>query len=280
MSNMVEITDIKDIQKLLYGITEEFHNLCEKHGLYYCAFGGTMLGAVRDGGIIPWDDDIDVCMPRGDYEKLRKIVESEYSNRFELHDSTTENYIYCFSKFCLKSTLLTENNIRDKFSKGMLYIDVFPIDGYPPENEEKAHFNKLRFYRKARCHSVYKAGISKTWWKIPHSVYLILKYIPYRIIGCKYFVSKEIEEAKKYDFSKCEYVSMQGAGWCERGKLAKSVFLNRQLYRFGDMQIYGICDYDEHLTRLYGDYMTPPPEKSRVSNHSYNLYVDKDEVRL
>ena len=69
---------------------------------------------------------------------------------------------------------------------------------------------------------------------------------------------------------------MQGAGWNEKGKLLKETFLNRRLYDFDGIQVWGITDYDEHLKRLYGDYMTPPPEEKQVSNHSYKLYVKKE----
>ena len=101
-------------------------------------------------------------------------------------------------------------------------------------------------------------------------------YLLYRIIGYKYFLTKLIKENQKYDFDSSQYVLMEGAGWYEKGKLKKETFMKRKLYRFGDLEVWGIEDYDEHLTRLYGDYMTPPPEEKRKSNHSYDLYLEKE----
>lgn len=274
--DMVEVADTSDIQKLLYYLMKEFHEICEQHDLYYCIFGGTMLGAVRHQTIIPWDDDIDVCMPRGDYEKFCRIVNEKYIDNFIVKCYPQKDYVYNFAKFCLKDSVLVERDFLPSVAKLMLYIDVFPVDGYPSEQTEKKHFDKLRFYKKARCKSIYRIVPSKTWWKKPYALFTYVKRLPYRMIGYKYFIKKEIEENKKYDFDACEYVSMQGAGWNEKGKLPKKVFMDRKLYQFGKLQVWGISDYDEHLTRLYGDYMTPPPKEKQISNHSYKLYVNKE----
>ena len=110
----------------------------------------------------------------------------------------------------------------------MLYIDVFPVDGYPPLDDEKKHFDKLRSYKRARCRSIYKITVSKIWWKKPFAFFRLFKYLPCRLIGYKHFIKKEIDEVKKYSFDDCIYVSMQGAGWNEKGKLEKDIFLSRK----------------------------------------------------
>ena len=272
-NSMVEVKDIREIQKHLYNLLSVFHDICEKNNLYYCVFGGTLLGAVRHEAIIPWDDDIDVCMPRKDYERFCNIVNEKYSEKYAVKIYPQDGYVYYYAKFCLKDSLLIEKWLLPRFSKLMLYIDVFPIDGYPPLEKEKKHFDKLRKLKKRRCKSSYKIIASKTWWKKPYVIVKAFEYPLYRLIGYKHFIGKEIEESKKYDFESSEYVSMQGAGWCERGKLKKEILMHRKLYKFGDLQVWGISDYDEHLTKLYGDYMTPPPKEKRVSNHNYNLFV-------
>lgn len=278
VSEMIEIDKTEDIQQLLYRLMKAFHEICEENHLYYVIFGGTMLGAVRHQGMIPWDDDIDVCMPRKDYEAFCKIVESRYNEKYVVKHYPQENYIYDFAKFCLKDSCLIEYTLRKPLSKLMLYLDVFPVDGYPPEKQEKEHFDKLRFYHKARGYACCRAIASHTWWKKPYVIVKYFRYLPYRIIGYRYFLEKSILERQKYAFDDCEYVAMQGAGWNEKGKLLKKTFLDRRLYQFGDLQVWGIADYDEHLTRLYGDYMTPPPESKRISNHSYKLYVKKEYI--
>ena len=270
-----EIEKISDIQELLYDLMREFHSICEKHNLYYVVFGGTMLGAVRHKGIIPWDDDIDVCMPRDDYNKFCKIVGLDYHKKFCIKSYPQDCCVWNYAKFCRTDTLLVEDELLPKLSKHMLFIDVFPVDGYPTHNKEKKHFKKLNRYKSARWKAVCRISSTKLWYKFLYEHFM---HFPYRLIGYKYFIKKYIKESTKYNFENCDYVSMQGAGWNEKGKLSKDVFLNRKLYKFGDFEVWGISDYDGHLTKLYGDYMTPPPKEKQVSNHSYKLYIKEEKT--
>lgn len=270
-SEVVEVTELKDMQNLLYGMMKDLHDICQRHNLYYVIFAGTMLGAIRHQAIIPWDDDIDICMPRGDYEKFCRIINKQYSEKYTVKVHPQENYAYPFAKFCLNDSLLIETMMLPKYSRLMLYIDVFPLDGYPSEDEETKHFKKIRHYKSARCMSVMRVGVSRTWWKKPYALVHYLRFLPYRLIGYEHFLKKELEETERYDYNASEILSI---GDCfQKGKIEKSVFENRRLYSFGALQLWGIADYDAHLTRLYGDYMTPPPMDKRVTHHFYKLYV-------
>lgn len=274
-SEIREVKELCEIQSLLYNLLAAFHKVCEDNGLYYVVFGGTMLGAVRHQAMIPWDDDVDVCMPRDDYEKLCRIVND--SEQYVIKNYPQDGYAYDYAKFCMKDSCLVETEMRKKLSMLKLYIDVFPVDGYPPQEEEKEHFRKLKAYNNARSNAVKKAVPSKTWWKKPYAVVKFIKYLPYRLIGYKYFTGKAVEERQRYDLKTSQYVAMQGAGWNERGKLEKEILYQRKLYAFGPIQVWGIADYHKHLTRLYGDYMTPPPVDKRTSNHTYKLYIKKEQ---
>ena len=272
-----EVTETKEIQKLLYGMMKDFHEICEKHELYYVVYAGTMLGAVRHQAIIPWDDDIDVCMPRKDYDKFRDIVNSQYKEKYTVKSYCDKNYVYPFNKLCLNDTLLLETSLESSYSNIMLYLDIFPVDGYPTAEDEKKHFAKLRSLKKARCKAICRITPSQTWWKKPFALVRFIQYAPYKLIGYKYFLQKEVIEGKKYDFDTSEFVSLKGSGEFEKGKLDKRIFLRRELYAFGSMQVWGLSDYDAHLKRLYGDYMTLPPPEKRTSLHDYKLYVRKEQ---
>ena len=103
----IEIKNLKERQKILIRILGIFHNICEENNLIYNIFGGTMLGAVRHKGIIPWDDDIDVTMPRQDYNRFIDLIREKYKGKFVIHSYPDKNYIYPYAKFGLVGTVLT-----------------------------------------------------------------------------------------------------------------------------------------------------------------------------
>lgn len=267
--NYVEVTDIRIIKKLLVKLMSDFHEICEENHLMYNVFGGTMLGAVRHKGMIPWDDDIDVVMPRSDYDSFIDLVRKKYAGSYRIYVYPDEDYCYPYAKLALNNTLLIEP-LRNRYKKCKLYIDIFPVDGYPVHHE-KEYFKEMRRLKFFRDHAIHTIPNPDSFKGRIRTLFAKICEIP----SVRYYVEREIKLAKSNDYNTAEYVLLQGAGWCERGKLEKTVFLDRKLYPFENIQVYGISDYNDHLTRLYGDYMTPPPLEKQVSNHSYNLYVDK-----
>lgn len=268
----IEITELHDLQKLLLITLEKFHVLCEENHLRYNLFGGTMLGAVRHQGMIPWDDDIDVTMPRPDYERLIQIIRSNPNEEYTIYNFPDRDYAYPFAKFALKGTVIFENTKR-RYSRLGLYVDVFPVDGYP-NDKENIYFKKLAKYKRFRCKAVYKSHMDDGL--IGKILYLgkVIVSSFCELRGVNYYLNNEIMLAKKFDFDKSDVILCQGAGWNQKGKLRKDVYLNRKLYEFNGLKVWGLRDYDEHLTQLYGDYMKLPLEEKRVSNHDYKLYVN------
>jgi len=272
-NDYIKIDDIKQKQKLLLYILKNFHDICEKNGLVYNIFGGTMLGAVRHGGIIPWDDDIDVTMPRDDYERFIQVVKEQYQKDFMIHSIEDKNYIYPYAKFGMKKTLLTENVVRDKYNKLTVNIDVFPNDNYPLDI---SLFKQYEEYERNIIKCAYNTDIMpKKWWKKPFAVFKYIERFLVRIRGVYYYLEKQerlFKEAKSDE----KYILCQGAGWGEKGKLEKTVYYDRMLYSFNDLKVWGIKNYDKHLSSLYGDYMTPPPEEKRICPHSNSFLIEKE----
>lgn len=268
-NNYVEVKDIETVKKLLVKLMSDFHEICEENYLVYNAFGGTMLGVIRHKGMIPWDDDIDVVMPRPDYERFIDLVRKKYADSYRIYAFPDKDYCYPYAKFSLKETVLIEP-LRNKYKECKLYIDIFPVDGYPIRHE-KEYFKELKHLKFFRDHAIHAIPNPDGFEGKLRLLFSKLCEIP----GVSYYVKKEIELAKSNDYDTAEYVLLQGAGWCEKGKMKKTIFLDRKLYPFENIQVYGISDYHDHLTRLYGDYMTPPPLEKQVSNHDYHLYVDK-----
>lgn len=271
--NYIEVTTVETIQLLLYQLFHEFHDLCEKNHIFYNAFAGTLLGAVRHGGMIPWDDDIDVGIPRPDYDRFIELVQNINSNRYELYVYPREGYVYPFAKFCFKDTVLIEN-LKPKYCRIKLYIDVFPIDGYPTE-DEKQYFKRFTWLKKRLCQCVYPVTASKNILKKLYFPIKWLKSSYYSIRGVDYYLKEEDKLAHKYSYTDSEYILCMGDGWRQKGKLLKTTYENRQLFPFGNGFAWGLKEYDEHLTRLYGDYMTPPPKEKQASHHNYRLFINK-----
>lgn len=274
-NDYVYISDIEEIKKLLRYMLREYHALCEKNGLFYNVFGGTMLGAVRHQGMIPWDNDIDVTMPRPDYEKFVRMIKNSEKSEFDILCYPQKNYSYPFAKLVLKNTVLFELPRKKKYQKIGLYIDIFPVDGYPIKNEKRT-LKKLDTLKYLREQAVLLHGDKNNILiRKMKEVLSALLELP----GVGFYLNKEIKIQKKTDYEKAEYVFLQGAGWGEKGKIKKSIYLNRKEYEFDGFKVWGIEDYDQHLSRLYGDYMQPPALDKRTANHDYELYVQDKLVQ-
>lgn len=268
-TEFIEITNLKEKQTLLIQILKQFHDICEQNGLVYNIFGGTMLGAVRHKGIIPWDDDIDITMPRSDYNRFIMLIKEEYSQILNIHVYPDENYIYPYAKLGMKGTILYENAVKEKYSKLSLSIDIFPNDGYPTD---ETIFDKYDKCEKAIIACTYNLPVSRNPIK---RTYSCLKSTCVSMIGVKYFLKKQIDMISRNRIEDSEYMILQGAGWGKRGKIRKEKYYDRVLYEFEGIKVWGIRDYDIHLTNLYGDYMALPPLESRVAPHASRLFIDR-----
>lgn len=268
-NDYIKITELKEKQKLLLKILSQFHDFCEEYNLVYNIFGGTMLGAVRHKGIIPWDDDIDVTMPRHDYERFINLMCEKKNDNFELYVFPRKNYIYPYAKLGMKGTVLYETEVKSKYNKLSLNIDIFPNDGYP---EDENILDEYNLYEQKIIMCAYKLKTPRNPIKL---IVFLVRKLNASIRGVNYYLKKQIEIISKKSIEESEYIICQGAGWGKKGKLKKDVYYDRVLYDFNGLKVWGIKDYHEHLSNLYGDYMTPPPVEKQICPHDSTLFISK-----
>lgn len=268
--------DSELIKKTLLETMIYFHQFCEENNLKYFLVGGTLLGAVRHKGFIPWDDDLDVIMPYEDYKKLLNLHKNIKSPFSLLDFNIDEKYIYPFAKLSNERVIVKEN-LYKPLTCG-LWLDIFPL-GYTFESMvlQKLHFKLIRFFK---ILYILKHGSFKLEKR--NKFYLtILKagYSIFSIIPSKLFLN--IFSFLEYKFApifnpKENLANFHGA-WGVKEVAPKELFDKRKLYDFEGHKFWSVEDADFWLSKVYGDYMTPPPIEKRVSPHIGEILEVKDE---
>lgn len=143
----MNVTDRRKAQLLMIKILKEVHRICTENNIKYFLHFGTLIGAVRHNGFIPWDDDIDVGMLRPDYERFLQIVKNKLGNDFIFQNSSNDRgFAYCFSKIMLKDTIwIEQSSVQTSKKYNGIYIDVFPFDKVPADENKR-----ISFYEKCR----------------------------------------------------------------------------------------------------------------------------------
>lgn len=266
--------DIVELREILLSVMDEIHAICEKHNLRYYLSGGTLIGAIRHNGFIPWDDDIDIYMPRPDYDKFMKIYPQEGENNL-LEHCLNEKYKYPYAKLCKKNTLLIEKGGYGGVDLGV-FIDIFPLDGLGnSEKEAKALMRKLLPYVNLNLSLLveqWRSNVSfiKNFaiWNL-HNVALMMG-------GHKKLLKKIDKIIRKYDYEESALVGEYIDEIQYKRITDRKLYDVRLLHEFEGRQYYIPAGYDKILTDFYGDYMTPPPKEKQVLVHGFDAFVLED----
>lgn len=261
---MNEITDVKEVQQIELDILKDVHAFCRDRSIQYFLCGGTLLGAVRHKGFIPWDDDIDIGMLRPDYERF---IREYKSARYGLRCLETNTYTQAFAKVVDTRTLVDE---RGTTLKNMgVWIDVFPFDGAPQQNYCPMKTRTWRFVQEiilTRNIPLFERGWS---WR-RHC--LVLALLPVRLLPNRWLAGILKKIAMRHSSETSPFIGGIVWGYGEKEILPRNIFSGVVPVRFEDLDTFAMSGWRDYLTSLYGDYMTPPPPEKRKSSHRFKAW--------
>lgn len=265
---------MKDIQAVSLEILKKIADICDKEGLKYSIAWGTLIGAVRHHGYIPWDDDVDILMPRPDYVKLKDYFNAhkEEVAPLVLFDSETPDYPYLAARVSNNDYYIDTDNEKPC---GMgIFIDIYLLDGTGnTEKEAWRYASKLCKYPRLIFLSTRKRLVL---WTTKGTLRKIAKVVLFgyaKIMGKSYFEKKLMSMIDKDSYHTKQYVGC--VSWCERPKysvIKKSDFEDTIDLQFEKYYVKAPREYDKYLHMWYGDYMQLPPEKDRIYQHLYTAY--------
>ena len=265
---MKELTlqELKDIE---FDILKMFDAFCKENNIKYFLAYGTLLGAIRYKKFIPWDDDVDVLVPRDDYDRLISLFHD--NEKYRLYSpEKDENYRYPFAKICDLTTCKDEFSYSNGVDLGV-DIDVFPLDAWSDDLEkakkEAKRINKNMMY----------LGLTKL--KKPDSHNFLKRMIKgmlmafCKIRGSRYFVDKINKLSNRPEQNGSRYVGAKS--WCvygERGIIPAEAFASAVDVEFEGQMFPAPVGWDAYLTCLYGDYLPEPPKEKQKTHHSFKAY--------
>lgn len=275
MNNSTPRLTQKDIQAVCMEMLRLVDRICKAENIPYFLSGGTLIGAVRHQGFIPWDDDIDVMIPRPDYERFLKVAPKYMPKRYQLaHCSLAGDYAMPWIRFWDMHTKLVPSHTQKVFT-GHLFLDVFPIDGLPT-NKRASDL----FFKKIRGHDILlKCARRRALW--PDERLQALKKVLMALTSFReprQWACSLDRAAKKHPFEKARFAGVVTVThYGSRERMPVEIYAGSVPVTFEGETFPAPKGWDTYLTNLYGDYMKLPPEEKRVSNHNMEAYMLPEE---
>ena len=260
--------NLRELQLKELNILEHVLNICESNNILYFMLSGTLLGAVRHKGFIPWDDDIDLGMPREDYERFILIAQKDLPEFLRIQNfKINKNYRKYYSKIEDIRYSVRRDDALD-INNCCIWIDIFPLDGMPSNFLKKnLHMLSLLYRRLLHTYSLYNQVINfKKKRKFLEKFLIkiggvIVRYIKFNPDKHLYHIDSLL---KKYPYEQSEYIVNFTGAYKFKEMFPRSYYKRGMMYDFEHLKLRGPVEYDKILTQQYNDYMTPPSEKDRV----------------
>ncbi len=270
---MITKKELELLQKTELNILKDFHDFCLANNLRYYLIGGALLGVARYNGFIPWDDDIDVVMPREDYERLKAIWKNKENGKYFLQNSQTDSkFSRCIMKLRKNGTILEEaGTVNVKMNKG-IYIDIFPFD-YISDKSDKKVIKRAKKIRKLMSLRAIKSGYKGRHMFIKTMIRVLLFWLPTSWIDKKIDYLCTLENNKSRNYA---VLYLHNYDYFHQVH-SIDVFGEGVLGKFEGDEFYCPQKTDEFLSKVFGsDYIKEPPVEKQVNPHNYmNIYVDK-----
>ena len=261
------MVDIVKIQKIEENILDEFNKICESNNLTYFICGGTLLGAVRHGGFIPWDDDIDVMMPRKDWEKFKRITNQLPEDLSVMNTEIT----HIFNN----KTHIKFNHILGDCSNYGLMIDIFPLDGQPSNKILlEVHKKKVLFLQMfIRFCNIENIEPSNERTYLDNILIKTARMFRVgKLLKKENWVRRIHNELSKYDYEESQLVGALLGSFRDKEVMPKEVFGEGSDFKFDKLILKGPNDPERYLTNLYGNYMKLPPKSERGKHHKMKVF--------
>ena len=267
---------LKKVQALQLAMLKECLRICEKHGIRYFLLNGSALGAVRHSGFIPWDDDIDIGMPRPDYDRFLSVAQGELGTDLFLQTYQTDPaYPLMFAKIRDRRTAFIESNLSHLDMNHGVFIDIFPLDGYPVGTP-------LAGFIRMAVNVCLAATLRKCNIKIRPSMMTLRGAIIYFIVMVLSALVpldrlRQLLDhlTRIYEYNKSEVIISWYGAWGIKEAMPRDYLAAGRAATFEGLTVSIPSNYDGYLTSLYGDYMTPPPIEKRISHHFTDV-IDVD----
>lgn len=263
-STLKEMT-LEEVQSLQLVMMSKIHEFCVNRNIRYSLGGGTLLGAVRHKGYIPWDDDIDIMLPRPDYDRfINEFV--GYDVDLDVQNYNMDpTYPWSWTRVCNNKTILYSQH-----AIGGIFIDVFPIDGLPEEKDMEEYHKKVLNLKK---HVAYTNKFNDD--RIERNS--VVRYIKKTIKGVLYLghqtaINRLEKQLRSFPFETSKFAGAIIGMYGPKEQMDAEVFKKYISLPFEGYKFMCIADYDAYLTKHYGDYMQLPPIEKQVTHHRFKTY--------
>lgn len=270
------------LQKEILSILDDFIRICEDYHLEYFGIAGTGIGAIRHGGFIPWDDDIDLAMPRKDFEKLLKLVEKKMGDRYLiLNAKTNPNYPLMTTRLVKRDTVFIEEVMKDVDCPFGIFLDLYVLDNvadqpflYQLQSWTAWFFSKLMILRRIPRPTLQQKGLkARLIWTVcgmVHKSMKLLRISPEFLRDC---CEAECRRYNKKETNRMAFLPDTSPYW---NVVDKRSYHPLKKLDFEGRRINFPANIEEMLTSMYGDFMQLPPEDKRKTHYPYRLEFSKD----